>query len=119
VISTASQKFIILIEAIVAHWYDADTLTASPNQINFLIFVPLFSFLSILYLEIAPRFVPRGTYFAPSFSFTSDKSSVTPVRTPRSRGSKHPLLLRRLCRTRNLLEQAPLLPGLRVRRRSR
>jgi hypothetical protein len=44
----------------VAHWYNADTLTASPSQINFLIFVPLFSFLSIVYLEVTPRFLARG-----------------------------------------------------------
>lgn len=46
--------------AVVAHWYNADTLTASPTQINFLIFVPLFSFISVVYLEIVPRFMPRG-----------------------------------------------------------
>jgi hypothetical protein len=45
---------------LVAHWYNADTFTASPSQINFLIFVPLFSFVSIAYLEITPRFVAKG-----------------------------------------------------------
>jgi hypothetical protein len=44
----------------VAHWYNADTLTASPSQIDFLIFVPIFSFISIAYLEITPRFMARG-----------------------------------------------------------
>lgn len=47
-------------ESIVAHWYNADTLTASPSQINFLIFVPLFSFISVVYLEVVPRFMPKG-----------------------------------------------------------
>jgi hypothetical protein len=46
--------------SLVSNWYDADTLTASPSQFNFLIFVPLFSFLSLAYLEITPRFVAKG-----------------------------------------------------------
>ncbi|KAM3078175.1 hypothetical protein ACMFMG_002529 [Clarireedia jacksonii] len=46
----------------VAHWYDVDTLTSSPSQINFLIFVPLFTIISILYLEIAPRFMTRASH---------------------------------------------------------
>jgi len=50
------------LSAYVAHWYDADTLTASPSQINFLIFVPLFTFLSIAYLEITPRFVAKASH---------------------------------------------------------
>ena len=47
-------------EDLVAHWYDADTLTASPAQINFLVFVPIFSFISLAYLEITPRFLSKG-----------------------------------------------------------
>lgn len=46
----------------VAHWYDADTLTSSPSQINFLVFAPIFSFISIAYLEIAPRFAPKASH---------------------------------------------------------
>jgi len=46
----------------VAHWYNADTLTASPAQINFLIFVPIFSFLSIAYLEVTPRFMAKASH---------------------------------------------------------
>jgi len=53
---------VIGLSAYVAHWYDADTLTASPSQINFLIFVPLFSFVSIAYLEVTPRFVPKASH---------------------------------------------------------
>ncbi|KUJ11025.1 uncharacterized protein LY89DRAFT_625398 [Mollisia scopiformis] len=50
------------LSAYVAHWYDADTLTASPSQINFLIFVPLFSFLSLIYLELSPRFMAKVSH---------------------------------------------------------
>jgi len=53
---------VVGLSAYVAHWYNADTLTASPSQINFLIFVPIFSFLSIAYLEIAPRFVAKASH---------------------------------------------------------
>jgi len=53
---------IVGLSAYVAHWYDADTLTASPSQINFLIFVPLFSFLSIAYLEVTPRFAAKASH---------------------------------------------------------
>lgn len=35
-------------------------MTASPSQINFLIFVPIFSILSMVYLEVAPRVMPKG-----------------------------------------------------------
>jgi hypothetical protein len=58
-----SMRFIVDFdtnEYTVAHWYDADTLTASPSQINFLIFTPLFTLLSIAYLEITPRWAKRG-----------------------------------------------------------
>ncbi|TVY37139.1 hypothetical protein LCER1_G009228 [Lachnellula cervina] len=47
---------------LVAHWYNADTLTASPKQINFLIFVPVFSLISVFYLELAPRFAPKASH---------------------------------------------------------
>jgi hypothetical protein len=66
-------------KGIVAHWYDADTLTASPSQINFLIFVPLFSFLSIAYLEITPRFVAKGLCLIP---FLSSPSLIKPASHP-------------------------------------
>ncbi|KAJ9141894.1 hypothetical protein NKR23_g7543 [Pleurostoma richardsiae] len=46
----------------VANWYNVDTLTSSPSQINFLVFTPVFSILSIAYLELAPRFLPRFTH---------------------------------------------------------
>jgi hypothetical protein len=50
----------LLTKSTVAHWYNTDTLTASPSQINFLIFVPLFSFISLAYIELAPRFMKKG-----------------------------------------------------------
>ncbi|KAH6670041.1 marvel domain-containing protein, partial [Halenospora varia] len=53
---------VIILSSSVAHWYNADTLTSSPSQVNFLIFAPLFSFISIAYLEITPRFMPRASH---------------------------------------------------------
>jgi len=50
------------LSAYVAHWYNNDTLTASPSQINFLIFVSLWSFISIAYLELAPRFMAKASH---------------------------------------------------------
>lgn len=46
----------------VANWYNADTLTASPNQINFLVFIPIFSFITVAYLEITPRYAKRASH---------------------------------------------------------
>jgi len=46
----------------VANWYNSDTLTASPSQINFLIFVPLWSFITIAYLEITPVYAKRASH---------------------------------------------------------
>ncbi|CAD6441359.1 33c71e08-b5a3-437a-865f-1501b296102b [Sclerotinia trifoliorum] len=46
----------------VSHWYNTDTLTASPSQINFLVFVSVFTLLSILYLEVAPRFMSKASH---------------------------------------------------------
>ncbi|KAG9241102.1 membrane-associating domain-containing protein [Calycina marina] len=44
-------SFVVLgLSADVAHWYNSDTLTAPPPQINFLIFVPTFSLISSIYL---------------------------------------------------------------------
>jgi len=46
----------------VANWYNSDTLTASPSQINFLIFVPVWSFITIAYLEITPVYAKRASH---------------------------------------------------------
>jgi len=50
------------LSAYVCRWYNADTLTASPSQINFLIFVPLFSIFSLAYLELTPRFMKKASH---------------------------------------------------------
>lgn len=50
---------ILGLSAYVANWYNVDTLTSSPSQINFLIFVPLFTLISIAYLEVVPKFMPK------------------------------------------------------------
>ncbi|CAG8976322.1 hypothetical protein HYALB_00005729 [Hymenoscyphus albidus] len=46
----------------VSHWYDVDTLTSSPSQVNFLVFVPVFSFISMIYLEVVPRFMQKASH---------------------------------------------------------
>ncbi|KAK6197151.1 hypothetical protein LQW54_010893 [Pestalotiopsis sp. IQ-011] len=52
--------FIVLgLSAYVAHWYNVDTLTASPSQIDWLLFCSLFTIFSVVYLEIAPRAMPK------------------------------------------------------------
>ncbi|KAJ0124910.1 hypothetical protein J7T55_006253 [Diaporthe amygdali] len=50
---------ILGLSAYVANWYNVDTLTSSPSQVNFLVFVPLFSLISIAYLEAVPKFMPK------------------------------------------------------------
>jgi len=59
------------LSAYVAHWYDAETLTDSPTQINFLIFTPIFTFFAILYLELTPRFAKRASHPYVHFAFES------------------------------------------------
>ncbi|KAI0013311.1 membrane-associating domain-containing protein [Xylariaceae sp. FL0662B] len=62
----AAQIFFALIvmalSAYVANWYNVDTLTSSPSQVNFLLFSSLFTMVSILYLELTPRFAPRVSH---------------------------------------------------------
>ncbi|RDL38271.1 Uncharacterized protein BP5553_02611 [Venustampulla echinocandica] len=53
---------IIVLSSYVAHWYDAEILIASPSQVNFLIFLPLFSMISIAYLVLAPILMPRASH---------------------------------------------------------
>jgi len=50
------------LSAYVAHWYNNDMLTASPSQINFLVFVPVFSLISLAYLELTPRFLSKVSH---------------------------------------------------------
>ncbi|KAI1632616.1 membrane-associating domain-containing protein [Biscogniauxia mediterranea] len=55
--------FIVMgLSAYVAHWYNADTLTSPPSQISWLLFVSIFTIISVGYLELAPRFMPRATH---------------------------------------------------------
>ncbi|KAG9232493.1 membrane-associating domain-containing protein, partial [Amylocarpus encephaloides] len=60
---------ILGLSAYVAHWYDVDTLTSSPAQVNFLVFVPIFSFVSIIYLEVVPRFMQKASHPYVHFAF--------------------------------------------------
>ncbi|KAK8130170.1 hypothetical protein PG999_002550 [Apiospora kogelbergensis] len=58
----AQLVFAIIImglSAYVANWYNVDTLTTSPSQINWLLFVSIYTIISVAYLELAPRFMPK------------------------------------------------------------
>ncbi|KAI0882428.1 membrane-associating domain-containing protein [Annulohypoxylon maeteangense] len=58
----AQMLFAIIVmglTAYVAHWYNVDTLTSSPSQINWLLAVSVFTIISVLYLELTPRFAPK------------------------------------------------------------
>ena len=45
----------------VVQWYNATTVLSSPSELNFLIFAALWSLLSLLSIELLPRFFPRGS----------------------------------------------------------
>ena len=47
---------------VVADWYITQSPFASPGTVNFLIFAPIFSIISIVYLEAVPRLAPRGKH---------------------------------------------------------
>lgn len=49
-----------VLTVLVADWYITQSPFASPATVNFLIFVPIFSIISIVYLEAIPRLAPRG-----------------------------------------------------------
>ncbi|KAH6656660.1 membrane-associating domain-containing protein [Truncatella angustata] len=52
--------FIVLgLSAYVANWYNVDTLTSSPSQVNWLLFCSLFTIISLAYLEGVSRFMPK------------------------------------------------------------
>ncbi|OTB04346.1 hypothetical protein M426DRAFT_11721 [Hypoxylon sp. CI-4A] len=64
-IRAAQLLFAIIVmglTAYVAHWYNVDTLTSSPSQINWLLAVSVFTILSIIYLEVTPRFAPKFSH---------------------------------------------------------
>ncbi|KAI0181434.1 membrane-associating domain-containing protein [Hypoxylon sp. FL1284] len=61
-IRAAQLLFAIIImglTAFVAHWYNVDTMSSSPSQINWLLAVSIITILSVLYLEISSRFMAR------------------------------------------------------------
>lgn len=53
---------VIALSGYVAHWYNVDTLTASPSQINFLMFAGIWSLISIIFLEGVVRFFPKANH---------------------------------------------------------
>ncbi|KAI2471821.1 membrane-associating domain-containing protein [Annulohypoxylon bovei var. microspora] len=59
----AAQLFfafiVMALTAYVANWYNVDTLTSSPSQVNWLLAVSVFTIISVLYLELTPRFAPK------------------------------------------------------------
>ncbi|PHH74369.1 hypothetical protein CDD82_4962 [Ophiocordyceps australis] len=48
------------LSAYVINWYLEGTRRGSPSPLNFLVFAACFSLISLLYLELAPRFFQRG-----------------------------------------------------------
>ncbi|SPO03820.1 uncharacterized protein DNG_06503 [Cephalotrichum gorgonifer] len=55
--------------AVVADWYINQSPFASPMTVNFLLFVPIFSVISIVYLEAVPRLAPRASHPFVSLAF--------------------------------------------------
>ncbi|RDA93729.1 hypothetical protein CP533_0242 [Ophiocordyceps camponoti-saundersi (nom. inval.)] len=49
----------LALSAFVVNWYLVTTIRGSPPSVGFLIFAAIFSLLSILHLELVPRFFPR------------------------------------------------------------
>lgn len=64
---------------VVADWYISQSPFASPGTVNFLVFVPIFSIISIVYLEAVPRLAPRGK---------SPFHTLPTPRTPEKNGEK-------------------------------
>ncbi|KAI1760874.1 membrane-associating domain-containing protein [Hypoxylon sp. FL1150] len=55
--------FIVLgLTAYVAHWYNVDTMSIAPSQIDWLLAVSLITIVSVLYLELTSRFMPRFSH---------------------------------------------------------
>ncbi|KAF4512830.1 hypothetical protein G6O67_000167 [Ophiocordyceps sinensis] len=50
------------LSAYVVHWYLVTTRRGSPASLNFLVFASVFSILSLLHLELAPRLCPRAAH---------------------------------------------------------
>lgn len=54
------QRSLTISSTTVFHWYDVDTYSDPPKQINYLIATPVFTFLSLAYLEITPRYLKKS-----------------------------------------------------------
>jgi len=62
IVQFITSVIVLALSAYVAHWYNHDTLTASPTQVNFLVFVPAFSLLSMIYLELSQRVFTKTSH---------------------------------------------------------
>lgn len=62
----------ILCRAVVDYYFTR-TIFSSPSIFNFLLFAPVWSLLSVAYLEVTPRFMPRAShpYVAVLFELTN------------------------------------------------
>lgn len=67
----ASALIIMSLMAYVADWYNADTLTMSPPQVNWLLACSIISIFSIGYLEGAKMFFPRAYHPAAALGLES------------------------------------------------
>ena len=116
----------------VANWYNTDTLTSSPTQVNIMIFAGILSIVSLLVLEVLPKLFPRCKAISlPCISWASKdvaKANLTCVHMTNSvpslgvclhRVHQRRLLVRQRHLPVRLPQQAPLLPWQRVRRRTR
>ncbi|KKA31174.1 hypothetical protein TD95_002274 [Thielaviopsis punctulata] len=57
---------VLVFAIIVAQYYTTETEFSSPSQINFLVFTPIFSFISLVYLVVIPKIAPQIFYPWPS-----------------------------------------------------
>ncbi|ROT40213.1 hypothetical protein SODALDRAFT_348504 [Sodiomyces alkalinus F11] len=62
---------VLATSAYVVEWYFRATRFAAPSEFTFLIFAPTWTLVSLAYLELTPRFVPRAShpYAALAFEF--------------------------------------------------
>ncbi|KAG7294282.1 hypothetical protein NEMBOFW57_004353 [Staphylotrichum longicolle] len=73
VIQGVFAALVLVLSSFVAHWYNTTTTLASPSPINFLIFGAIWSYISLVCIEILPRFLPRvpKAYVAAPFDLTN------------------------------------------------
>jgi uncharacterized membrane protein (DUF485 family) len=54
---------VLALTAFVANWYNTSTFTASPSQVNFLLFCGIWTFvLAVPYLVLAPRYFAQAAH---------------------------------------------------------